>query len=70
MPSATADPAEVFREHARLSAYRNNGARLFDIGDLAAIGNSAYETLEPQRWGGIAVRRRNASPPPMAVRGW
>lgn len=47
-----AHPAEIFREHARLSAYRNDGARLFDIGHLAAISNSAYDTLAPQRWGG------------------
>ncbi len=47
-----AHPAEVFREHARLSTYRNGGQRLFDIGHLAAITNAAYETLEPQRWGG------------------
>ena len=46
-------PAAIFREHARLSTYRNAGARLFDIGHLAAITNAAYEALEPQRWGGI-----------------
>jgi assimilatory nitrate reductase catalytic subunit len=45
-------PAEVFREHARLSTYRNGGKRVFDIGHLAAITNAAYEALEPQRWGG------------------
>jgi assimilatory nitrate reductase catalytic subunit len=45
-------PAEVFREHARLSTYRNNGARLFDLGHLAAITNAAYDDLGPQRWGG------------------
>jgi assimilatory nitrate reductase catalytic subunit len=45
-------PAEVFREHARLSTYRNAGARLFDLGHLAAITNAAYDALEPQRWGG------------------
>ncbi len=45
-------PAEIFREHARLSTYGNNGARLFDIGHLAAITNTAYEAMEPQRWGG------------------
>jgi assimilatory nitrate reductase catalytic subunit len=47
-----AHPAEIFREHARLSTYRNNGARRFDIGHLAAISNAAYQTLAPQRWGG------------------
>ncbi len=45
-------PADIFREHARLSTYRNNGARLFDIGHLAAVTNAGYDALEPQRWGG------------------
>lgn len=42
--------AEIFREHARLSAYRNSGKRLFDIGIHAAISNREYDALEPQRW--------------------
>jgi assimilatory nitrate reductase catalytic subunit len=46
-----AHPAEIFREHARLSTYRNSGARLFDIGDLSTITNRNYEAMEPQRWG-------------------
>ena len=49
---AFSHPAEIFREHARLSTYRNNGQRCFDLGSLAAIGNAAYEAMEPQRWGG------------------
>ncbi|HVR91989.1 MAG TPA: molybdopterin-dependent oxidoreductase [Novosphingobium sp.] len=44
--------AEIFREHARLSTYGNKGARLFDIGNLAAITNSGYEAMTPRRWGG------------------
>ncbi|PKB14453.1 assimilatory nitrate reductase (NADH) alpha subunit apoprotein [Novosphingobium kunmingense] len=44
--------AAIFREHARLSTYRNAGKRLFDIGHLAAISNADYDALEPQRWGG------------------
>lgn len=47
-----AHPAEIFREHARLSSYCNGGKRLFDIGHLAAITNTAYQALAPQRWGG------------------
>lgn len=47
-------PAEIFREHARLSAYRNDGARLFDLGSHVAIGNDAYDALAPFRWGGEA----------------
>ncbi len=44
-------PAEIFREHARLSTYRNEGKRCFDIGPLAALSNRAYDDLEPQAWG-------------------
>lgn len=44
-------PADIYREHARLSAYQNGGTRVFDIGRHAAIGNQAYEEMEPWRWG-------------------
>ena len=46
-------PADIFREHARLSAYRNGGSRLFDIGAHAAIGNDDYDAMQPFRWGGL-----------------
>jgi assimilatory nitrate reductase catalytic subunit len=45
-------PADIFREHARLSAYRNQGKRLFDLGRHASLGNADYDALEPTRWGG------------------
>jgi assimilatory nitrate reductase catalytic subunit len=45
-------PADIYREHARLSAYRNDGRRLFDIGHHAALTNAQYDALEPVRWGG------------------
>ena len=45
-------PAEIYREHARLSAYRNEGRRLFDLGFHAAISNRDYDALEPVRWCG------------------
>jgi assimilatory nitrate reductase catalytic subunit len=47
-------PADIFREHARLSTYQNGGARLFDLAGKVAIGNQDYEALEPFRWGGEA----------------
>ena len=47
-----ARPADIYREHARLSTYQNAGARLFDIGHHAAIGNEAYDAMMPWRWGG------------------
>ncbi|MEM1403060.1 MAG: molybdopterin-dependent oxidoreductase [Pseudomonadota bacterium] len=43
-------PADVFREHAGLSAFENNGARDFDIGALADITDADYENLPPTRW--------------------
>jgi assimilatory nitrate reductase catalytic subunit len=45
-------PADIYREHARLSAYRNDGKRLFDIGSHAALTNVQYDAMEPVRWGG------------------
>jgi assimilatory nitrate reductase catalytic subunit len=47
-------PADIYREHARLSAYQNKGARLFDLRAQVAIGNKAYDALDPFRWGGDA----------------
>ncbi|MEO6389256.1 MAG: molybdopterin-dependent oxidoreductase [Croceibacterium sp.] len=46
-------PAEIYREHARLSSYRNDGQRLFDLGDHGSITNAAYDAMEPMRWGGL-----------------
>jgi len=46
-------PADIYREHARLSTYRNDSARLFDIGAHAGLTNAAYDALEPFRWGGV-----------------
>ena len=40
-------PAAIFREHARLSAFENDGLRDFDIGGLA---EADYETLAPVQW--------------------
>ncbi|HKR92306.1 molybdopterin-dependent oxidoreductase [Novosphingobium sp.] len=45
-------PADIYREHARLSAYQNDGKRVFDLKSQAAISNADYEAMEPFRWGG------------------
>jgi assimilatory nitrate reductase catalytic subunit len=45
-------PAEIFREHAALSAFENDGQRDFDIGALARLTDSEYEALAPVQWGG------------------
>ena len=42
--------ADIFREHAALSGYENDGLRDFDIGALAEIDDSAYDRLEPVQW--------------------
>ncbi len=42
--------ADVFREHAALSAFENNGARAFDLGGLATISDEDYDALEPMQW--------------------
>jgi assimilatory nitrate reductase catalytic subunit len=44
-------PADIWREHARLTAYQNDGGRLLDLRSTAAIGNLAYERMEPFQWG-------------------
>jgi assimilatory nitrate reductase catalytic subunit len=45
-----ASAAEVFDEHARLSAWHNEGRRCFDLGPLAGMDGAAYDALEPTRW--------------------
>lgn len=43
-------PAEIFREHAALSGFKNNGARVFDIGALAALSDAEYDAMAPVQW--------------------
>jgi assimilatory nitrate reductase catalytic subunit len=43
-------PADVFREHAALSAFENNGERDFDIGALSSLADTAYDALDPVMW--------------------
>jgi assimilatory nitrate reductase catalytic subunit len=43
-------PAEIFTEHARLSAFENGGRRAFDISDASALEQQDYEGLEPFQW--------------------
>src|SRR6202790_2766091 len=37
--------ADVFREHAALSGFENNGGRDFDIGALASLSDEAFEAM-------------------------
>ena len=43
-------PQEIFVEHARLSGFRNEGGRRFDISGLANLDPAGYDSLEPAQW--------------------
>jgi assimilatory nitrate reductase catalytic subunit len=42
--------ADVFREHAALSAFENNGGRDFDIGALQSLSDEAFDAMAPVLW--------------------
>jgi assimilatory nitrate reductase catalytic subunit len=54
--------ADIFREHAALSAFENNGGRDFDIGALQQVSDDAFEAMAPMlwpmRWGDLESQRR------------
>ncbi|MFA7414309.1 MAG: nitrate reductase [Rhizobium sp.] len=45
-----ASPAEIFAEHAALSAFENRGDRDFDIGAHGDIDEPGFAALEPFHW--------------------
>lgn len=49
--------ADVFREHARLSAFENEGDRDFDLSGLTDLAPGEYEDLDPVQW---PLTRRSA----------
>jgi assimilatory nitrate reductase catalytic subunit len=53
-----AGPADIFREHCRLSAFENKGTRDFDLSGLI---DADYDTLAPLQWpvpaGGLGTDR-------------
>jgi len=49
--------ADVWREHAALSGFENNGARDFDISGLADISDEDYQYMPPVQW---PVNQNNA----------
>jgi assimilatory nitrate reductase catalytic subunit len=57
--------ADIFREHAALSCFENDGARAFDLGALASLSDQAYAALDPVQWprraGGASEQRLFAS---------
>src|SRR3981081_3710129 len=42
--------ADVFREHAALSAFENIGGRDFDIGALQSLSDEAFDAMAPVLW--------------------
>src|SRR4029077_13401729 len=42
--------ADIFREHAALSTFENNGNRDFDIGALTSLSDDALDTMEAVQW--------------------
>lgn len=42
--------AAIFREHAALSAFENNGSRDFDLGGVSDLSDSAYAVTAPLQW--------------------
>lgn len=54
--------AQIFDEHARLSAAHNPGTRAFDIGGLAGLSEQEYEALEPTPWPVPAVTTPGTQP--------
>lgn len=43
-------PADIFREHAKLTGLANDGQRIFDISGLADLSDAQYEAMAPTRW--------------------
>ncbi len=47
---AYTQPAQIFREHARLSGFKNDGARAFDISAWSELSDEEYDALTPMQW--------------------
>ena len=58
-------PHEIFREHARLTAYNNDGRRALDLGAWADITASEYINWQPAAWP-MAHSRESARGPMFA----
>ena len=44
--------ADIFREHAQLSLYENQGKRRFDLTEFSELNAKDYDVLPPTQWGG------------------
>jgi assimilatory nitrate reductase catalytic subunit len=43
-------PSEIFDEHARLTAYKNDGARLLNLAPLTGKSQAQYDAMAPVQW--------------------
>jgi len=43
-------PSEIFDEHARLTAYKNDGARLLNLARLTGKSQAQYDAMAPVQW--------------------
>lgn len=43
-------PAQIFDEHARLSAFENDGKRDFDLSGLVGMSRDEYDAMPPVQW--------------------
>ena len=59
---------EIFTEHARLSAFENNGARDFDLSGLADLSGPQYHALAPVQWPVTAGQARGQAREESGVR--
>ncbi|QBC02427.1 nitrate reductase [Enterobacter cloacae] len=55
-------PQAIFCEHAALSAFENNGARAFNLHELAALSRDEWERMEPYQWSAGRFSQRNVVP--------
>ncbi len=55
-------PADIFKEHAALSNYHNNGSRNFSLGAMAALSAEYYGNMAPVKWPIAADGVRNIQP--------
>ncbi|MEY4500431.1 MAG: hypothetical protein RIS52_321, partial [Pseudomonadota bacterium] len=56
--------ASIFREFARQTGFENNGSRVLDIADLAAMDDADYDAMGPLQWGGVSPFADRAYPTP------
>ncbi|MDX1633679.1 MAG: molybdopterin-dependent oxidoreductase [Marinobacter sp.] len=43
-------PAAIFREHAALSAFENQGRRVFNLAGLSRLSDADYDRMTPRQW--------------------